>query len=821
MARYRERVITAIATVSLWSILGMAHGRAIAAPATGDKDFPNSCDWKPESEQPRKVDSPIKLPESPELSITISASQQLSLELSDDDQKSIHREYQKLQGKQISQADFQEYVRKRLQLALMNNGYVNSEIKDKDLNSAETQSGEWTMRFELQEGWVHQIVPLRVAQDPRTATVAIDIVGGRLTVDPEASSFRPRKTYQSESIKKYDFLNLMNKSEEQVKTILQGEGYSVNSSSSTSESSPTSESIYPSEIQLAILGRGNITIQYVNRALTMEYEPSRFSDKEDGLRNIKNKFRKVDEKNLKREFRSVTREILDLFKPSQPAEVDPISRISFTYEETKENFLPLSNAVKHFICQRIRRGLSQPLNTNSIEEQLKLLREVSIFSGVDGVLKRPETKQAATTSVGADNPVERCQISGQPAGQQSCLLVKVILAKPLSGDFFIDNSSPPSVGGLRLGTRFQYGSAGGLLPVGSILSVGYSNTTTGGNESLSFAYRVPLNAMDGTLTFQALPRNRNRITESPFDRLGFRGKSELYDISFRQPVIRRISNELAFTAGLTYQRGQTFLFDRLPQPFSFGADEAGVTQSTVLRFAQEYLARSPQRVFVARSQFNFGLGLFGATQNKGVIPDGQFFSWNGQVQWLQKWSSRHIMLTQAELQLSPQGLLASQQSAIGGSQSLRGYRQNVRSGDNSFSLSIENRFTLWDRDIARIWRDKKGFLPDEVRREFKSIFPEDLGCRSPAQDYSWYATPFIDAGGVWNNSENPNKIIGNRVFASVGLGLVVEARPLTNQRECQPSWSLRLDYGVPLIRAGDRGSDLQDNGFYFTFRTSF
>ena len=67
--------------------------------------------------------------------------------------------------------------------------------------------------------------------------------------------------------------------------------------------------------------------------------------------------------------------------------------------------------------------------------------------------------------------------------------------------------------------------------------------------------------------------------------------------------------------------------------------------------------------------------------------------------------------------------------------------------------------------------------------------------------------PFFDAGLVWNDSDNPNQLPEQRFLAGVGLGVIWQP---------QPNLNLRLDYGVPLIDLDDRGTNVQDEGFYFS-----
>ena len=137
------------------------------------------------------------------------------------------------------------------------------------------------------------------------------------------------------------------------------------------------------------------------------------------------------------------------------------------------------------------------------------------------------------------------------------------------------------------------------------------------------------------------------------------------------------------------------------------------------------------------------------------------------------------MIAQAELQLSPDNLLSSQQFLIGGGQSLRGYQQNSRAGDNGFRFSIENRTTLH--------KDEFGNPNLQV-------------------------APFADIGAVWNSSDNSNDVSGENFLASVGLGFIWQ--PI-------PNLQTRIDYAVPLVESSTRGENAQDRGLTFSAGYSF
>ncbi|MEH1946491.1 MAG: ShlB/FhaC/HecB family hemolysin secretion/activation protein [Nostoc sp.] len=404
-----------------------------------------------------------------------------------------------------------------------------------------------------------------------------------------------------------------------------------------------------------------------------------------------------------------------------------------------------------YIRSRIQLGAGIPLNTGKLEEQLKLLRLDPLFTNVEARL-RP------TGKVG-----------------QSILVVRVEEAKTLIGSFGVDNYSPPSIGAERLGVELR---SRNLTGMGDELAGSYYHTLSGGSDAFDFSYQVPVNAMNGKVQIRAA-FNRNEITEPPFDAFEIRANQDLYEINYRQPLIRSPKEEFALSLGFTYQDGQTFLFDNLATPFGIGPDVNGVSRTSVIKFGQDYIRREPQGAWFLRSQFNFGVDILDATINNDPIPDGRFFSWLGQIQRVQQLSNDHLLLIQADLQLTPDSLLPSQQFVIGGGQSVRGYRQNIRSGDNGFRVAIEDRFT--------VQRNESGLSTIQL-------------------------APFVDMGAVWNQSDNPNPLPNQTFLVGAGLGL------LWNQAMGIDNLFLRLDYGFPFIDLSDRGNNAQDDGFYFSLR---
>lgn len=243
---------------------------------------------------------------------------------------------------------------------------------------------------------------------------------------------------------------------------------------------------------------------------------------------------------------------------------------------------------------------------------------------------------------------------------QSNLTVVVDEASPWFGSANFNNYSTPSVGSERVQAELGFQNLTGW---GDRLSVGYGRTTSGGSSTWDINYSLPVNAMDGTLSARAVI-DRNEITEAPFDDLELKGETELYELTYRQPILRNPREELALSIGFSHRDGQTFAFGGNPTPFGLGPDEDGVSRTSVVRLGQDYLKRDRSGAWLAKSQFNFGTGLFNATENEGPLPDGQFFSWLGQAQRLQQLNRNNLLIVQADVQLSPDSLLPSEQFAM-------------------------------------------------------------------------------------------------------------------------------------------------------------
>ncbi|NEQ31092.1 MAG: ShlB/FhaC/HecB family hemolysin secretion/activation protein [Leptolyngbya sp. SIO4C5] len=392
--------------------------------------------------------------------------------------------------------------------------------------------------------------------------------------------------------------------------------------------------------------------------------------------------------------------------------------------------------LRRYVRDRIALAGLQPLNQAELEDQLRLLRADPLFDNIEASLR-----------------------AGEGPGE-SILIVRVDEAEALAVTLSADNYSPISVGQERVSANIRYRNPAGLGD--ELFTSAYLSSETG-SEIYELGYRVPLNAMNGTLQLRFAPSNFKIIDE---DSIGFalnvRGSADVYEASFRQPLIRTPREELALSLGFRHRDGETLIADFIQQD----------SRVSVIQFGQDYLRRDLSGAWALRSQFSFGIDAFDATTADSPEPDSQFFSWLGQIQRVQRLGADHLLIIQGDLQLASDSLLGSEQFIVGGGQSVRGYSQNVRAGDGGFRFSVEDRITLQ--------RDEGGNPRIQV-------------------------APFVDMGAVWNRFDETETTDDNFLLGT-GVGFIVN---LTSQ------WDTRLDFGVPLIELDDPGDPTSRLRVYF------
>jgi hemolysin activation/secretion protein len=411
----------------------------------------------------------------------------------------------------------------------------------------------------------------------------------------------------------------------------------------------------------------------------------------------------------------------------------------------------LTHLKSSYIRRRLRRATRPPLNQEKLLETLQLLQ-------LDPLISTLSVNLSAGTEPGL-----------------SILELELKEAKRIRSTFTLDNARSPSVGTVRNRADVIHQN---LLGFGDQLAFSFTNTR-GSNSLDRLSYTWPFDARDTTLEL-SYSRSQNSIIEEPFDILDITSRSRSYQLTYRQPVYLTPTTELAFGLTLGMQESQSFLgLDDIGGfPFSPGADGNGLTRVSALRLVGEYSKKSSRDVFAIRSQVNFGVPWFNASQSEiETVPDSQFLSVRSQVQYLRLIAPEVLFLIRADAQWTPDDVLSLEEFAIGGASTVRGYRQDELLADNGFYASAEVRFPI---------------------------------LKIPDWDTQLQLASFFDTGMVWNS--NSEFEISPNTLSSVGVGL-----NLSIGRQLQG----RLDWGIPLVNLDTEGSTLQENGIYFTLSYGF
>ena len=393
-----------------------------------------------------------------------------------------------------------------------------------------------------------------------------------------------------------------------------------------------------------------------------------------------------------------------------------------------------------YIRRRLAIATAAPLNVNRLVEALQLLQLNPLIANISAEL---------ATGV-------------QPG--TSVIEVQVTEADSFHVDLQVDNARNPSVGTFRRGGTVTEAN---LLGLGDEIRLTYANTD--GSDEFEGRYTLPINARNGTLGFY-VDYNDSKVITPPFDVLDIKSNSWDYELTYRQPVYQTPSQELAMGATLARRESFNYLLDT-PFPLSPGANDQGETRLSIARFFQEWLDRDRRSVLALRSQFSLGTNLFNATVNDDG-PDGQFFAWRGQAQWLRLLAPDTLLLLRSDLQLAANPLVPLEQFGLGGQDTVRGYPQNYLLSDSGVFASAELRFPI---------------------------------LRVPREQTLVQLVPFIDFGTAWNQSGNLP--LRTHTLLGTGLGL---------RWQQGDALTVRLDYGIPLISVDKGDNTLQEKGIYFS-----
>jgi hemolysin activation/secretion protein len=440
--------------------------------------------------------------------------------------------------------------------------------------------------------------------------------------------------------------------------------------------------------------------------------------------------------------------------PDQPIPADGALRVQIVEGRLSDINIEGKKRLRDgYLIDRIHRGAGVPLNVFKLRDQLEILRQ-------DPKLKRINAELRPGNLPG-----------------EALLDVAVEQHQPFKLALLFSNRRPPSVGA----ERFElFGGYEDVLGIGDAIRFRYGinkgeldDWEFAGADDFSIGYSIPVSPSDTTISFD-FDRSDSTIVEPPFDLLDLDTTSDRYALSVRQPMYRTSATEFALFGALTVQHTINRIAG-LRQDVSPGSIE-GESNVTAIRFGQEFLTRSSEQAVSLRSTFSLGIDAFESNVSAGEIADSQFVVWLGQAQYVRRLSDRgDQFVARVAMQLSPDSLLGPEQFAIGGMDTVRGYRENQVVRDNGIVGTMELRIPIITKKIER----------------------------TPILEFA----PFIDAGYAFNRDQQP----AGEYLISVGAGM------LFNPNE---HFNATLYYGRRLNDVSDDGGNLQDNGIHFSITVS-
>jgi hemolysin activation/secretion protein len=405
-----------------------------------------------------------------------------------------------------------------------------------------------------------------------------------------------------------------------------------------------------------------------------------------------------------------------------------------------------------YLTARVQRWSAAPLDMNQLKDGLQILRQNPNVAQINAEL-----------------------LPGTAPGE-AVLDLRVVDQQPFRASLQVDNHRPPSVGAEQISvTVADVNLTGHSDPLEVVYGIANAGADDGwgfsGWDNIAGSYALPLNRYDTTFGVHA-SRENTSIIEDPFRSLDINSQTESLGAMLRQPVSQTANREIALAVAFDWRQNDSTL---LGQPFDIspGAERGRMTVA-VLGLSQEFIDRGQNHVLAVRSTFKFGLDVLDATDN-GVAgdPDGKFFAWLGQAQYVRRlFNTQNQLILRVAGQWTDERLLALEQISVGGHDTVRGYRENQLVRDRGLAGSAELR--------VPVVFDKAG---------------------NPIVQLA----TFFDAGGAWNigGSQSPSTLY------SLGAGLLLAPNRRIN---AQLYWGYRLNHvQVPHNDAQDLGLTFRVN----------
>ncbi len=405
-----------------------------------------------------------------------------------------------------------------------------------------------------------------------------------------------------------------------------------------------------------------------------------------------------------------------------------------------------------YVINRLVDQPDKPFNLQSLQDNYQLLLSDPLISRMNGRI-----------------------LPGATSGH-SILDLDVTRAKPYQFSLFGNNQRPPSIGAEAFGLNGQLRNLTGLGD-----SLDFTYITSAGSNRYAGGFSLPVTDW-GTQAFFHFDEGDSMVLEEPINKIDIKSQVHSLEGGISHQLINTLRQRLNLGVMLAVRENETTLLGR---PFSFVPGEpSGRNQATVWRMFQDYSQRWDNHALAFRSTFSVGMNALGATAEHPVparfrslyqqYQDSEFFAWLGQTQYAWRmFDNGTQFVLRGNAQFSDEPLLPLERIAVGGLNTVRGYRENQLVRDQGYSLSTEFHLPL--------------------------IGGSEAGAR-----HRLTLIPFMDYGEAWNHGDQQTTAL-----YSVGAGFEWQFKPV----------SVEFYYGYALNKAKpQQKGDLQDDGLHFRAR---
>jgi hemolysin activation/secretion protein len=299
----------------------------------------------------------------------------------------------------------------------------------------------------------------------------------------------------------------------------------------------------------------------------------------------------------------------------------------------------------------------------------------------------------------------------------------------------VDNYRSPVIGSLERGVSAAVRNLTGYgdLLEGTITESPQERSSTRG----SVAWRMPLNSFGTDLTLR-YEKGQSTVIEAPLDTLEIDSLFETREIGLSQVLYESLRHKVSVGASYTERENDTYL---LGESFSFIPGQAdGHSESDSTRLWQEYTWRSGKQVLALRSTFSTVETNRNASSGlpAGLPPaDDSYDTWTGQFVYVHKVMENGAQISlRGTLQDSDTGLLPTDDFALGGVSTIRGYRENQFTFDEGHLLNLEFEYPLLKAGRDGLSLSLRPFI-DYGRGRNVDADPDTISSAGLAMDAAW------------------------------------------------------------------------------------